>query len=395
MSNTNVNKSKGPLSGVRVLDLSRILAGPTCTQLLGDLGADVIKIENPVTGGDDTRQWGPPYVETADGTPGTESAYYLAANRNKRSIALDLTTEEGQGIIHDIAEKSDILIENFKPGGLVKYGLSYSDLKDKFPGLVYCSISGYGQTGPHAYKPGYDLMAQGYGGIMSLTGEPEGEPMKVGVGIADIMCGMYGAVGILAALRHRDLSGQGQHIDLALVDTQIAWLASEGTNYLLSGKGPTRRGNGHPNIVPYQVFEAADGHVILAVGNDSQFVKFCEWLGREDLSVDSRYATNPARIENRDKLIAILTPLLRVHKVDTLIAAMEKRKVPAGPVNTLNKVFNSDQVKARDMKISMPFSNAKEGLVNLIGNPLNFSLTPVSYDSAPPQCGEHTQEILN
>ncbi len=389
------NNVVGPLSGVRVLDLSRILAGPTCAQLLGDLGADVIKIENPATGGDDTRQWGPPYVETADGSPGTESAYYLAANRNKRSIALDLTSKEGQAVIHDIAAKSDILIENFKPGGLRKYGLSYSDLEDKFPSMVYCSISGYGQTGPNSHKPGYDLMAQGYGGIMSLTGEPAGEPMKVGVGIADIMCGMYSAVGILAALRHRDLTGQGQHIDLALIDTQVAWLANEGTNYLLSEKIPTRRGNGHPNIVPYQVFQAADGHVILAVGNDSQFARFCTWLGREELSIDSRFATNPARIENREQLIAILVPLLKGYSVDALINAMEEYKVPAGPVNTLDKVFSSDQVEAREMNITMHHNHAKEGTVNLVGNPLKFSLTPVSYDRAPPMCGEHTQEILN
>ena len=261
-------ESNGPLKGVKVLDLSRILAGPTCTQLLGDLGASVIKIENPSTGGDDTRQWGPPYVEDEAGNRSDLSAYFMSANRNKKSVAIDIATPEGQAEIKRLASHADIMIENFKPGGLAKYGLDYNSLSQDLPGLVYCSISGYGQTGPNSSKPGYDLMAQGYGGIMSLTGDPEGAPMKVGVGIADVMCGMYATVGILAALRHRDLTGEGQQIDLALVDAQISWLINEGTNYLTSGQVPQRRGNGHPNIVPYEVYETADGHVILAVGND-------------------------------------------------------------------------------------------------------------------------------
>ncbi len=395
MTKPNKNLLSGPLAGVRVLDLSRILAGPTCTQLLGDLGADIIKIENPAAGGDDTRQWGPPYVETQSGISPTESAYYLAANRNKRSIALDITSAEGQAVLHDLAADSDILIENFKAGGLAKYGLAYSDLQEKYPKLVYCSISGFGQTGPNSNKPGYDLMAQGYGGIMSLTGEAEGDPIKVGVGIADIMCGMYAAVGILSALRYRDLSGRGQHIDLALVDSQVAWLANEGTNYLLSGQVPIRRGNAHPNIVPYQVFQASDGHVIIAVGNDSQFSRFCHWLKQDALATDPNFKTNPARLENREQLISILIPILKQYSVDTLISGMENCKVPAGPVNNLDSVFQSDQVVARAMKVSMPYPDTPTGQVDLIGNPLKFSLTPVSYDRAPPRCGEHTEEILD
>ncbi|WP_108860425.1 CaiB/BaiF CoA-transferase family protein [Ruegeria sp. Alg231-54] len=383
--------SEGPLKGVKVLDLSRILAGPTCTQLLGDLGASVIKIENPATGGDDTRQWGPPYVEDAQGNRSDLSAYFMSANRNKKSVAIDITTTEGQSEIKRLASHADILIENFKPGGLAKYGLDYATLSQDFPSLVYCSISGYGQTGPNASKPGYDLMAQGYGGIMSLTGEPDGAPMKVGVGIADVMCGMYASVGILAALRHRDQTGEGQQIDLALVDAQIAWLINEGANYLTSGTVPQRRGNGHPNIVPYDVYETADGHVILAVGNDSQFRRFCEFIDHSDLADDPRFATNPARLENRDALNAVLRPVVKTHASETMIAQLEARKVPVGPVQTLDQVFATDQVEARQMQIAM---QAAPGDVQLIGNPLKLSRTPVTYRAAPPVFGADTQAVL-
>ncbi|CUH44246.1 CaiB/BaiF CoA transferase family protein [Ruegeria atlantica] len=383
--------SEGPLKGVKVLDLSRILAGPTCTQLLGDLGASVIKIENPATGGDDTRQWGPPYVEDAQGNRSDLSAYFMSANRNKKSVAIDITTTEGQSEIKRLASHADILIENFKPGGLAKYGLDYATLSQDFPSLVYCSISGYGQTGPNASKPGYDLMAQGYGGIMSLTGEPDGAPMKVGVGIADVMCGMYASVGILAALRHRDQTGEGQQIDLALVDAQIAWLINEGVNYLTSGNVPQRRGNGHPNIVPYDVYETADGHVILAVGNDSQFRRFCEFIEHPDLADDPRFATNPARLENRDALNAVLRPVVKTHASETMIAQLEARKVPVGPVQTLDQVFATDQVEARQMQIAM---QAEPGDVQLIGNPLKLSRTPVTYRAAPPVFGADTQAVL-
>ncbi len=384
--------SEGPLKGVKVLDLSRILAGPTCTQLLGDLGATVIKIENPVTGGDDTRQWGPPYVADDAGNPSDLSAYFMSANRNKKSVALDISTTEGQAEITRLASHADILIENFKPGGLAKYGLDYASLAKDLPGLVYCSISGYGQTGPNASKPGYDLMAQGYGGIMSLTGDPEGAPMKVGVGIADVMCGMYATVGILAALRHRDQTGEGQQIDLALVDSQVAWLINEGVNYLTSGNVPQRRGNGHPNIVPYDVYETADGHVILAVGNDGQFRRFCGFIEQPDLADDPRFATNPARLENRDALNAILRAAVKTQNTAQVISGLEAVKVPVGPVQSMDQVFATEQVAARNMQISM---QAEPGEVNLIGNPLNLSRTPVTYRSAPPVCGADTQAVLS
>ncbi|KIC43154.1 CoA-transferase [Ruegeria sp. ANG-R] len=384
--------SEGPLKGVKVLDLSRILAGPTCTQLLGDLGASVIKIENPATGGDDTRQWGPPYVEDAEGNRSDLSAYFMSSNRNKKSVALDIASPEGQAEVRRLASHADILIENFKPGGLAKYGLDYATLSRELPSLVYCSISGYGQTGPNASKPGYDLMAQGYGGIMSLTGDPEGTPMKVGVGIADVMCGMYACVGILAALRHRDLTGEGQQIDLALVDSQVAWLINEGVNYLTSGNVPQRRGNGHPNIVPYEVYATRDGHVILAVGNDSQFRRFCGFIEKPELSDDPRFSTNPARLESRDALNAVLRPALKALDTDEVIAGLESLKVPVGPVRTLDQVFASDQVAARQMQITM---QAAPGKVQLIGNPLNLSRTPVTYRSAPPACGADTQAVLN
>lgn len=381
----------GALNGVKVLDLSRILAGPTCTQLLGDLGATVIKVENPKTGGDDTRQWGPPYVTDADGNQSDLSAYFMAANRNKRSVAIDIATEEGQQAIRRLAAEADILIENFKPGGLAKYGLDYASLKDDLPGLIYCSISGYGQTGPNSHKPGYDIMAQGFGGIMSLTGEPDGQPMKAGVGIADVMCGMYACIGILSALHHREKTGEGQQIDLALVDAQIAWLINEGVAYLNTGQIPKRRGNEHPSIMPYGVYETSDGHVILAVGNDSQFRRFMEFLKLEGLAEDARFATNPARLQHRDALNAILIPSVQRFTTDEVLAAMEARKVPAGPVQNLETLFATGQVEARNMTIGM---DTAAGPVKLLGNPLNFSRTPVTYRHAPPRCGEGTEELL-
>ncbi|WP_458877869.1 CaiB/BaiF CoA transferase family protein [Arenibacterium sp. CAU 1754] len=383
----------GPLAGVRVLDLSRILAGPTCTQLLGDYGADIIKVERPGLG-DDTRAWGPPYVTGADGQPTAESAYYLSANRNKRSVALDIATPEGAEIVRRLAAKCDVVIENFKVGGLTKYGLDHDSLLGETPGLVYCSITGFGQTGPNAHKPGYDILAQGYGGIMSLTGEPDGEPMKVGVGVADVMCGMYAATAILAALRHRDATGQGQHIDLSLVDSQIAWLVNAGTNHLTSGREQPRLGNQHPNIVPYQVFAARDGHLIVAAGNDTQYARLCDLLGRPDLAQDARFKRNIDRIANRDVLIALLSGEIATWGKHDLFAAMEAAGVPGGPIHTLGEVFASDQVAARDMKISMPDDHAASGQVDLIGNPVKFSKTPVSYRRAPPQCGQHTNEVL-
>lgn len=382
----------GALTGLRILDLSRILAGPTCTQLLGDLGAEVIKIENP-NGGDDTRTWGPTFVNDKDGNPTDLSAYFMCANRNKLSVAVDISTDEGQATIKALAAQCDILIENFKPGGLAKYGLDADTICATDPTLIYCSISGYGQTGPNALKPGYDLMAQGYGGMMSLTGEPDGEPMKVGVGIADVMCGMYATVGILAALRHRDQTGEGQHIDVALVDSQVAWLINEGVTHLATGQNPVRRGNGHPNIVPYQVFGTSDGHVIIAVGNDTQFQRYCDFLGL-DIAHDARFSTNVARINNREALLTFLVPAMAQRNTQDIIAGLEACKVPVGPVQTLDQVFGTDQVAARDMIATVPRDDVENGAVRLIGNPLKLSKTPVTYRKAPPRLGQDTAEVL-
>ncbi len=390
---TGASDTPAALDGLRVLDLTRILAGPTCTQMLGDLGADVIKVENPGTGGDDTRAWGPPYAPGADG-PSDISAYFMAANRNKRSVAIDIASPEGQAQIRALAAASDVVVENFKPGGLAKYGLDHESLLLACPGLVYCSITGFGQTGPHREKPGYDLLAQGYGGIMSLTGEPEGQPMKVGVGIADVMCGMYATIGILAALRHRDRTGEGQHIDVALVDTQMAWLINEGTSYLATGKVPERRGNGHPSIVPYHVFEASDGHVIVAVGNDGQFRRFCTALGLAPLGIDPAYATNPARLANREALMATLRPALAARPMAKIIAGLEGAGVPVGPVNTLDLALGSDQAAARGAVVEMP-NPAKPGeTLRMLGNPLKLSRTPVTYRRPPPAFGQDTEEVI-
>ena len=390
---TSAQKPCQALAGIRVLDLSRILAGPTATQLLGDFGADIIKIERPGEG-DDTRSWGPPFVVNADGSDSDESAYYLCANRNKRSVALDISTPEGAQTVRELLQHCDVLVENFKVGGLKKYGLSYEDLRSEFPQLVYCSITGFGQTGPNAGKPGYDLLAQGYGGIMSLTGPADGEPAKVAVGISDVMTGMYAATAILAALRHRDNTGAGQQIDIALVDCQVAWLVNEGTNYLLSGNNPKRRGNQHPNIVPYQVFEAAEGHLIVAVGNDAQFRRFCLLLKVPEWAVDALFATNAARLVNRDMLVERISALVKEWNRDELIKGMEALGIPCGPINTLPQVFASDQVVAREMKVRMNYPDAKSGAVDLIGNPVRFSGTPVSYYRPPPRCGADTEAVL-
>ena len=382
------------LDGLYVLDLSRILAGPTATQLLGDLGATVIKVENPKTGGDDTRGWGPNYVQGTDGAPTDLSAYFMAANRNKHSIAVDLSTPEGQDIIRQLAARADVVVENYKPGGLEKYGLDHGTLLAAHPGLVYCSISGFGQTGPNRDQPGYDLMAQGYGGIMSLTGAADGAPMKVGVGIADVMCGMYATVGILAALRHRDKTGQGQHIDLSLVDAQMAWLINEGCNFLTSGDIPERRGNAHPNIVPYDAFATSDGHVLVAVGNDAQFVRFCDAIGAAGLGSDPRYTTNLKRIENRVSLTAALAPVLAALTRDDILARMRAAKVPGGPIQNVQEALRSDQAQARGTVVSVARPDVAGGQVELLANPLKFSATPVQYRTPPPRFGQDTQAVL-
>jgi formyl-CoA transferase len=382
----------GPLDGLVVLDLSRILAGPTCTQLLGDLGAEVIKIES--LAGDDTRQWGPPFAMDADGQATDLSAYFMSSNRNKKSVAVDLTDPEVQTMLHDLAGRADVVIENFKPGGLRKYSLDHETLCAAYPGLVYCSISGFGQTGPNRDKPGYDLMAQGYGGIMSITGEAGEEPMKVGVGVADVVCGLYAATGILAALRHRDATGEGQHIDLALVDTTMSWLVNQGLNYLTSGIAPTRAGNAHPNIVPYQVFATSDGYVIVAVGNDSQYARFCDYLGQPDWATDPRFATNTARLAHRDTLVPMIAEALMGRTMQDVIDGLEARRVPVGPVNTIEQALESDQAQARGMTITLPAPQTAAGEVRLIGNPLKFSRTPVSYRTAPPATGADTDTVL-
>ena len=382
------------LGDLFVLDLSRILAGPTATQLLGDFGATIIKVENPKSGGDDTRGWGPNFARNEDGTPSDLSAYFMAANRNKQSIAVDISTPEGQDIVLQLAARADIIIENYKPDGLVKYGLDHATMLKKHPGVVYCSISGFGQFGPNRDQPGYDLMAQGYGGVMSLTGDPEGPPTKVGVGIADVMCGMYATIGILTALRHRDKTGEGQHIDLSLVDAQMAWLINEGTNFLTSGEAPKRRGNAHPNIVPYDAFETSDGHVLIAVGNDPQFARFCDVIGRSDLGSDARFQTNTLRIEHRDVLIPQIRDTLRGFAKADVLAKLQGVKVPVGPIQTVPEALQSDQAEARGTVISVPTDGIQDGAVQLLANPLKLSRTPVQYRSAPPRFGQDTDAVL-
>lgn len=381
------------LTGIRVLDLSRILAGPSATQIFGDLGADVVKVEKPGEG-DDTRKWGPPYQKDDEGVETQESAYYLAANRNKRSIALDLGNPQDLEQIHKLLARADVLVENYKVGGLAKYGLAYEQIKDRYPKLVYCSVTGFGQTGPYAKRPGYDFLIQGMGGIMSLTGDPDGIPMKVGVGIADVMTGMYAAVGILAALRHRDQTGLGQHIDISLLDTQISWLVNAGTNYLMDRKVPQRLGNGHPNIVPYQVFNASDSPLILAVGNDAQFRRFCEVAGLNALADDPRFATNVQRIANRKEVCDAIDARLKNRPRAEWLKELEAVGVPCGPVNNLQDVFNDPHVRERGSELQMPCEWAEGGQISLLANPLKLSLTPPTYRMPPPRLNEHMDEVL-
>jgi crotonobetainyl-CoA:carnitine CoA-transferase CaiB-like acyl-CoA transferase len=390
------NTPRGPLAGLVVLDLSRILAGPTATQLLGDLGATVWKIERPGRG-DDTRGWGPPFLKDAQGNETRESAYYLSANRNKRSLAIDIAAPEGQDLLRRLAGKADVLIENFKVGDLARRGLGYEDLRQLNPGLIYCSISGFGQTGPYAPRAGYDFLIQGMGGLMSLTGrsdEDGGEPTKAGVGIADVMCGMYASNAILAALHHRTATGEGQHIDVALLDTQVAWLINQGVAYLTDGAVPPRRGNAHPAIVPYNAYPARDGSFILAVGNDAQFRRFCEVAGAPALADDPRFSANAERVRNRAALEPEIERLTRTRDAAEWIAVLEAAGVPCGPINDVGEVFADPQVRHRGMRISMPHETSASGTVDLIGNPLKLSKTPVSYRHAPPELGADTREVL-
>ena len=383
----------GPLDGLRVFDLTRILAGPTCTQLLGDLGAEVIKVERPGAG-DDTRKWGPPYVKDAGGGDTSESAYYLSSNRNKRSVAIDIAMPAGQRLARRLIAGCDVMVENFKVGDMARYGLAYDDLRSELPRLIYCSISGFGQTGPYAPRAGYDFLAQGLGGIMSITGDPDRPPMKVGVAIADIMCGMYAAVALLAALHHRDRSGEGQYIDLGLLDTQVAWLGNIGLNYLTGGAVPQRLGNEHPNIVPYSVVPASDGFFILAVGNDGQFVKFSQFAGAPELAADSRFVTNDARVRNRVELYRVLSELTRRKRQAEWVDGLTRLGVPCGAVNDISQVFADPQVQARGMRIALPHPLAGKGAVDLVGNPIRLSETPVTYRLPPPTLGQHTDDVL-
>jgi len=373
-----MQKRAAPLTGIRVLDLTRVLAGPWCTQNLADLGAEVIKIERPGAG-DDTRGWGPPYMKDEQGRETTEAAYYTSANRNKQSVALDIATPKGAEAVRELARRCDVFVENFKVGGLSKYGLGYEQIRAINPGIVYCSITGFGQTGPYASRPGYDFMIQGMGGLMSITGErddlPGGGPQKAGVAVADLMTGMYSSVAILAALYERKASGLGQYIDMALLDCQVAMLANQNMNYMASGVSPTRAGNAHQNLVPYQVFAAADGHLIVAVGNDSQFRAYCGVIGRPDLADDARFMKNSGRVVNRDALIPMLAEAMRLRGRDEWLVSLEAAGVPAGPINNIQQVYEDPQVLARGLQLEVPHSSA--GVLPTVASPIRLSDTPV------------------
>jgi crotonobetainyl-CoA:carnitine CoA-transferase CaiB-like acyl-CoA transferase len=380
------------LANIKVVDLSRILAGPWASQMLADMGAEVIKVERPQKG-DDTRFWGPPFIRQQSEEQPPQAVYFHCVNRNKQSIAIDITQEQGQQVIKDLIAKADVLIENYKVGGLAKYGLDYQSVKEINPRLVYCSITGFGQSGPSAHKAGYDAMIQGEGGLMSITGEPEGMPMKVGVALVDVMTGLYSCNAVLAALMARHNSNQGQHIDIALLDVQVAALANQGMNYLATEKNPQRLGNGHPNIVPYQTFATQDGSIILAIGNDNQFIKFCEVAQCTNIAEDTLFATNAKRVINRDKLIPILACKLASNTSQWWIEQLEQVAVPCGPVNTLEQVFNHPQIKHREMVKQVP--NQQGELIDTIASPINLSATPLQYNSASPDLGQHSYQVLS
>jgi len=382
----------GPLAGIRVLELARILAGPWAGQILADLGADVVKIER--TGaGDDTRGWGPPFVESADGSQ-MAAAYYHSCNRGKRSVAVDFETEDGKRIVHKLAKRSDVVIENFKTGGLKKFGLDYAGLSKDNPRLVYCSVTGFGQDGPYAHRAGYDLLIQGMGGIMDLTGQPDDEPMRGGVAFADVMTGIYSALAITAALNERNTTGKGSYIDMALLDTQVAVLANQASSYLVSGKAPKRMGNAHPAVVPYQVFPVSDGHVIIACGNDTQFARLIALLGAPELAQDERYRTNAGRVVNRATLIPPMMELTAKITRTDLLAKLEAAGVPGGPINTLEDVFADPQVLARKLRIDLPSKFAKGGSIPGVRSPITINGKRMAADRAPPTLGEHTEEVL-
>lgn len=380
-----------PLKGIRVLELARILAGPWIGQTLADLGADVIKVESPA--GDDTRTWGPPFVAGEEGEK-LDAAYFHACNRGKRSVVLDFTTEEGQEAVRRLAAQSDVLLENFKVGGLTKYGLDYESLKKINPRLIYCSVTGFGQDGPYAHRAGYDYIVQGMSGIMDLTGEPDREPQKIGVAFADIFTGLYGVIAVQAALAQRERTGEGQQIDMALLDCMTGVLANQALNFLVSGKAPRRLGNAHPNIAPYQVFPTSDGHLIVAVGNDRQFVKFCTLLGRSDLATDERYLTNALRVQNRDTLTPELAAETAKIERDTLLKLLEDAGVPGGPINTVADVFADPQIEHRQMRVDTPHSGAAAGTSPGVRTPIRFSAAELALERGVPRLGEHTDEVL-
>jgi crotonobetainyl-CoA:carnitine CoA-transferase CaiB-like acyl-CoA transferase len=380
-----------PLEGLRVLELARILAGPWIGQTLADLGAEVIKVESPA--GDDTRGWGPPFVEDEDGAP-LDAAYFHSCNRGKRSVALDFRTEEGREAVRRLAQRSDVLIENFKVGGLAKYGLDYESLRKLNPGLIYCSVTGFGQDGPYAQRAGYDYIVQGMGGIMDLTGDPDGEPQKIGVAFADIFTGLYGVIAVQAALAERARSGEGQHIDMALLDCMTGVLANQALNYLVSGVSPRRLGNAHPNISPYQVFPVSDGHLIVAVGNDSQFRRFCALLACDELATDPRFASNAARVRNREILSPLLAERTLGYMRDDLLAALEADGIPGGPINSVADTFADPQVIHRGMRIDAPHCGAPGGVSPGVRTPIRFSKATLKLDRGVPRLGEHNDEVL-
>ncbi|MGK2285921.1 CaiB/BaiF CoA transferase family protein [Pedomonas sp. V897] len=381
----------GALAGIRVLDLSRVLAGPWAGQIFADLGADVIKVERPGAG-DDTRGWGPPFLKDKDGNPTRESAYYLCANRGKRSLALDITRPEGQEIVRRLAARSDVVLENFKTGGLAKYGLDYESLRTINPRLIYCSITGFGQTGPNAGRPGYDFLIQGMAGLMSVTGTPESGPTKVGVAVTDLTTGLYSVIAILAALQARHRTGEGQHIDMALFDVQLGWMANQATNYLVGGIVPGLMGNAHPNIVPYQDFPTQDGRIIVAVGNDEQFRRFAAILGRSEWGQDERFADNRARVANRAELVALIEAELRRAPSAHWLAALDKAGIPCGAVQSVAQAFESEQARARGLTVALEHPLA--GTVKTVANPIKLSGTPIEYGSAPPMVGQHSRAVL-
>lgn len=391
-----MTQQHGALAGIRVLDLSRVLAGPWAAQLLGDLGAEVVKVERPGAG-DDTRTWGPPFVRDGQGAPTTDAAYYLCTNRNKRSITVDMQTPAGQRLLQELAQQSDVVVENFKTGSLAQYGLDWATLSALNPRLVYCSITGFGQTGPYAQRAGYDFLIQGMGGLMSITGQPDGAPgagpMKVGVALTDILTGLYAANAIQAALHARARTGRGQHIDLALLDVGVACLGNQAMNYLHSGQAPQRIGNAHPNTVPYQDFPTADGHMILATGNDGQYARFCAAAGHPEWASDPRFVRNTDRLQHRDVLIPLLRSATVQRTTADWIALLEKAGVPCGPINTIADVFADPQVRARGLQMAMPHAAGAE--VALVANPIRLSDTPVQYREAPPQLGQHTRAVLH